>query len=258
MLRNVTLVFGAIAAASLLPSAAHSDTLVRVTGQVRDSVSDAAIASRLYIRGEDGTWYFPNSTDLRDVVRYKRKNYWDENQVEMHATLSAKPFEVELPAGEYTVIVERGKEYLPLKTKLAVDESHAQWQLRPTRWIDMAARGWYSGDLHCHRPPEELANLMIAEDLNVCFPMTYWTTIAEVPPDRGDKTSQTTLPASPVRVDATHVWCPRNTEYEIFKVGGKKHTLGAVSDSQSPHTLQAALPSTGSHCETGARRGRSH
>ena len=60
---------------------------VRVTGQVSDSVSDAAIASRLYIRGEDGTWYFPNSSDLRDVVRYERKNYWDENQVEMHATL---------------------------------------------------------------------------------------------------------------------------------------------------------------------------
>jgi hypothetical protein len=226
-LRNVTLVFGAIAAASLLPSAAHSDTLVRVTGQVRDSVSDEAIASRLYIRGEDGTWYFPNSMDLHDVVRYKRKNYWDENQVEMHATLSAKPFEIELPAGEYSVVVERGKEYLPLKTKLAVDQSHAQWQLRPTRWIDMAARGWYSGDLHCHRPPEELANLMIAEDLNVCFPLTYWTTIAEVPPDRGDKSSQNTLPAAPVRVDATRVWCPRNTEYEIFKVGEKKHTLGA-------------------------------
>jgi hypothetical protein len=28
-------------------------------------------------------------------------------------------------------------------------------------------------------------------------------------------------------VDATHVWYPRNTEYEIFKVGGKPHTLGA-------------------------------
>ena len=130
-LRNLTLMFGAIAAASLLPRAAHSDTLVRVTGQVRDSASDAAIASRLYIRGKDGTWYFPNSTDLRDVVRYKRKNYWDENQVEMHATLSAKPFEVELPAGEYAVVIERGKEYLPLKTKLAVDQSHTQWQLRP-------------------------------------------------------------------------------------------------------------------------------
>ena len=68
---------------------------------------------------------------------------------------------------------------------------------------------------------------MIAEDVNVCFPLTYWTTIAEVPPDRGDKTSQTIPPAAPVSVDATHVWCPGNTEYEIFKVGEKKHTLGA-------------------------------
>jgi hypothetical protein len=30
-----------------------------------------------------------------------------------------------------------------------------------------------------------------------------------------------------VAVDATHVWYPRNTEYEIFEVGKRKHTLGA-------------------------------
>jgi len=65
------------------------------------------------------------------------------------------------------------------------------------------------------------------EDLNVCFPLTYWTTIAELPPSRGDKTSAVTQPTAPVDVDATHVWYPRNTEYEIFKVGGREHTLGA-------------------------------
>jgi hypothetical protein len=33
--------------------------------------------------------------------------------------------------------------------------------------------------------------------------------------------------AQPVVVDPTHVWFPRNTEYEIFRSGGKQHTLGA-------------------------------
>ena len=68
---------------------------------------------------------------------------------------------------------------------------------------------------------------MLAEDLNVCFPLTYWTTLAERPPSHGDKTKPLEQPASPVAVDATHVWYPRNSEYEIFKVGGKEHTLGA-------------------------------
>jgi hypothetical protein len=180
---------------------------------------------------------------LHDVVRYERANYWDKNQVEMHATLSSKPFPIDLPAGEYTVVVERGKDYLPLTKKLTVDESRADWHLRAKRWIDMASRGWYSGDLHCHRRPDELANLMLAEDLNVCFPLTYWTTIAELPPSRGDKTDEISLPATPVKIDATHVWFPRNTEYEIFKVGGKNHTLGAflILNHRSPFQ-QTCLP----------------
>src|SRR5262245_48972138 len=100
----------------------------------------------------------------------------------------------------------------------------------------MASRGWYSGDMHCHRDLGDLANLMLAEDLNVCFPITNWTTSAEVPPRRGDKSVTTRLPTRPVAIDATHVWYPRNTEYEIFKVAGKNHTLGAflILNHRSP------------------------
>jgi hypothetical protein len=199
----------------------------QITGTVRNANSGRPLAGRVYIRGSDGRWYFPNSNTSDDVVIYERQNYWDKSQVEMHATVAAKPFSVDLPPGEYTVTAERGKEYLPLTEKRIVDKEHTQWRLSLKRWIDMAARGWYSGDVHCHRPTAELANLMRAEDLNVCLPITYWTTNAELPPSRGDKTDKTTYPAAPIAVDATHVWYPRNTEYEIFKVGGKPHTLGA-------------------------------
>jgi hypothetical protein len=200
---------------------------VRVTGKFLDAKTATPLAGRLYISGSDERWHFPGRSDANDVVVYERQNYWDKSQVEMHATVAAKPFSVDLPPGEYTVTVERGKEYLPLTKKLTVDKEHAQWRLPLTRWIDMAARGWYSGDVHCHRPTAELANLMLAEDLNVCLPITYWTTNAELPPSGGDKTDKNAYPAAPVAVDATHVWYPRNTEYEIFKVGGKPHTLGA-------------------------------
>lgn len=33
------------------------------------------------------------------------------------------------------------------------------------RWIDMEARGWYTGDLHVHRPAEVMAETLLAEDL---------------------------------------------------------------------------------------------
>jgi hypothetical protein len=218
-------------------------TVAPISADVRDSASGEIIPCRLYVRGADGTWHFPVPSGLHDVVRYERANYWDKTQVEMHATLAAKPFKIDLPAGEYTVVVERGKDYLPLTRKITVDESRAEWHLGAVRWIDMASRGWYSGDLHCHRRPDDLANLMLAEDLNVCFPLTYWTTIAELPPSRGDKTADISLSPTPVKIDATHVWYPCNTEYEIFKVGGKGHTLGAflILNHRSPFQ-QNCLP----------------
>jgi hypothetical protein len=211
----------------LAPCPVLSDETLSVTGDVKDDDSGTAIASRVYIQGADGTWYFPNPASPGDVVRYERRNYWDKSQMEMHATVAAKPFAVDLRAGDYTITVERGKEYLPLETKVSVDRGRTTWHLRPVRWIDMASRGWYSGDVHCHRSPGELANLMLAEDLNVCFPLTYWTTAAELPPSRGDKTAAANIPEDLVVIDKTHVWYPRNTEYEIFTVGKNRHTLGA-------------------------------
>ncbi len=200
---------------------------VHVAGGVVDAATGAEVACRLYIQAADGAWHFPTAAEPGDMVRYERANYWDPTQVEMHATLSARPFTADLPAGQYAVTVERGKEYAPLQTNLTVDAEHSYWRLELKRWIDMPARGWYSGDVHCHRALAELPNLMLAEDLNVCFPETDWTTLAELPPSRGDKSVTDPRPVESVAVDATHVWSTRNTEYEIFKVAGREHTLGA-------------------------------
>jgi hypothetical protein len=92
----------------------------------------------------------------------------------------------------------------------------------------MASRGWFSGDTHAHRKPAELPNVMLAEDLNAALTMVYWTTDADVPPNRSDRNFKGDFPAAPVEVDATHVYYPRNTEYEIFTTAKRPHTLGAL------------------------------
>jgi hypothetical protein len=213
---------------------------VEVSADVRDASTGKTIASRVYILGANGTWHFPRAAGATDAVRFERENYWDKAQVEKHTTLAAKLFNISLPAGKYTVTVERGKEYLPLIEKLTVDASQHHWDLRLTRWIDMASRGWYSGDGHCHRSLDELPNLMLAEDVNVCFPLTYWTTSAEQSPEHGDKTTKVNLATTPMTIDANHIWYPRNTEYEIFKVGGKEHTLGAflILNHRTPFNMR--------------------
>src|SRR5919109_462092 len=47
-------------------------------------------------------------------------------------------------------------------------------QLRPDRWIDMNARGWYSADLHNHRKLEDVPALLLAEDLNLAPTLVDW------------------------------------------------------------------------------------
>ncbi|MHC4177444.1 MAG: CehA/McbA family metallohydrolase, partial [Planctomycetota bacterium] len=46
--------------------------------------------------------------------------------------------------------------------------------VRLKRIADLATRGWYSGDLHVHRPVEDMKLLMRAEDLHVAPVITWW------------------------------------------------------------------------------------
>jgi hypothetical protein len=104
--------------------------------------------------------------------------------VEMHTTLAAHPFRLDLPPGEYTVAVERGKEYLPWSRQVAVGTEPVKATLRRKRWTDRPARGWYSGETHVHRSLAELPNAMLAGDRNVALPLRYRVTEAFAAPGR--------------------------------------------------------------------------
>jgi len=84
-------------------------------------------------------------------------------------------FAVKVPAGKVRLRVERGPEYLPLTTELAVEAGQSvQLPVKLARWIDMNERGWYSGDLHVHRPPADMPLLLRADDLNLAPVLTHW------------------------------------------------------------------------------------
>ena len=87
-----------------------------------------------------------------------------------------------LPAGDYDVTYGRGPEYRVLSRKMTVPPetpSHKEtFQLR--RWIDMADKGWFSGDHHIHAAgcahyespvegvkPPDMMRQVLGEDLNV-------------------------------------------------------------------------------------------
>jgi hypothetical protein len=89
--------------------------------------------------------------------------------------VAAGQCEIELPAGSSSVRVDRGAEYLPVELKFGPDNgTAAERTVRLRRWVDMAARGWWSGDLHVHRPPSDMPVLMEAADLHFAPVITRW------------------------------------------------------------------------------------
>jgi peptidoglycan/xylan/chitin deacetylase (PgdA/CDA1 family) len=202
---------------------------VLVEGEVVDDGSGKPLPARLYIHDADGIWHFPKSAfALGSAVRYERRNWINTNVVEMHTMLSAHPFRVELLPGRYSFTVERGKEFFPETREVMVEQGLSKLLFRLRRWVNMAERGWFSGDTHVHRDPAELPGTMLAEDVNVALPLLDWTTVSTVAPSAGERSYQEDYGDGPVRIDAAHVWHPRNTEYEIFRTGNTNHTLGAL------------------------------
>ncbi len=220
-------VLGLLVALFARPAAAQT---VPVYGDITDAATGKPVAARLYLRNDtDGKWHFPKSVPpFGSAVRYEKRSGFNTNATEFHTTLSAHQWVAELPPGSYTAVVERGKEYLPLTNRFTVAGKPVEVKLPLKRWVNMAERGWFSGDAHNHRAPAELESAMLAEDVNVALPMIDWTTVDTMPPSLSDKNMKGSFGAKPVVVDPTHVWFPRNTEYEIFRSGGKAHTLGAL------------------------------
>src|SRR5262249_24013480 len=120
---------------------------------------------------------------------------------------------------------------------------------------DMAKLGWYSGDTHVHRSLDELPNLQLAEDLNVAFPLLDWTREAFVSPLAARKEPFQDAAPQPVYIDATHVYYPRNTEYELFTVNKKPHTLGAFFALNHQTVLDVGAPPVGGIAERIHREG---
>jgi hypothetical protein len=200
-----------------------------ITGRVVDAETGAPLAARVYVQSADGARFLVKVGAAEgSAIPYGKTNWINPRSVEVHTTVSAHPFRASLPAGQYVFTAERGKEYLPVTEHVQVSNAPVNVRLQLRRWINMAERGWFSGETHLHRTMDELRNVVLAEDLNVSFPLSFWITKAFTAPGSGDRNLPNEAPAELVRVDDTHWIWPRNTEYEIFTVGAKQHTLGAL------------------------------
>jgi hypothetical protein len=84
-------------------------------------------------------------------------------------------FETVLPAGTAELQVVKGMEYAPVRRAVNLAKSDASLTIRLANPFSMAAKGWYSGDVHIHPnlfgddriQPADVLFMAQAEDLNV-------------------------------------------------------------------------------------------
>jgi hypothetical protein len=157
--------------------------------------------ARFYLTDSSGKPWTPNG-----AIGYSRRG-------EDHFIMPGG-FEIHLPAGTYTLGVERGPEYIPIRESFHAREGEEKLlRAAPRRWIDMNRLGWYSGDLHNHRRPEHMPLLLLAEDLNIAPTLTDW-----IWDDRPNSKPPETGPAMQ-QVDASHVYSVIDKEVERLKSG---------------------------------------
>ncbi len=128
--------------------------------EIREKGRSTPTSCRVHLTASDGESYYATNG-----VEYQRDSHFTIDGV----------FEIELPAGDASILIEKGKEYRSIFehiTMAAGQMKTVEYELE--RWINMAELGWYSGEFHIHRNLDEMAHLILAEDLNVAPDLTVW------------------------------------------------------------------------------------
>ena len=133
----LTFVLSLTAGLAPVESGEASGAEPRRKARVRLLRDDAPAAARVSVVGGDGKPYAPVGAAIRETKRGESYFYADGS------------FDVELPPGRVRMEFRGGIEAIP--QTLTLDAETATELTVPMRpWVDMAARGWYSGDSHVH------------------------------------------------------------------------------------------------------------
>ncbi len=154
---------------------AEGERMIRLS--IVDEDTKLAIPARIYLNSEVGSaYYFSVDHSLGSAVNYDKQNWINKQSIEYHTTVSAHSCLAKVPTGKYLLTIESGKSYRGFVRDIVVADDDIELVVPLKRWNDPAARKWYSGDTHVHRTIEELRNVVLAEDINVAFPLTHWVT----------------------------------------------------------------------------------
>jgi hypothetical protein len=123
-----------------------------------DKASGKPIAARMHLKDAAGK-----------PVKPPQAPFWRDHFV-FDGTIT-----LELPPANYTFELECGPEYKLATGNFRIQRDSSDTKLvEMERFVDMKKEGWWSGDLHIHRPLADIELLMRAEDLHVGPVITWW------------------------------------------------------------------------------------
>jgi hypothetical protein len=132
------------------------------TGEVHFTIYDAAsgetVPCRIHLVNSEGKPQLPNHLP----------SFYDHFCCDGNEAL-------DLPAGKYQYVIERGPEYKRYSGSFEINNGGlTEVTQKIHRISDMASMGFWSGELHIHRPVKDIELLMQAEDLHVAPVLTWW------------------------------------------------------------------------------------
>lgn len=137
-----------------------------------DAATRALLPARLSVRLADGRHVAPDDAWMHGDEGFDRA----QRLFEFNYFHADAPVTITIPAGDATIEATHGLEYAHTTRTVAVRAGETTTVHVPlTRIDDLAARGWYSGDLHVHmnyggtyrNTPSRLVRQARAEDLRV-------------------------------------------------------------------------------------------
>jgi hypothetical protein len=156
MLRSTTMLAAATIwlGLSAVATAATGELEVRVV----DAESGQPLAARMHLKDAKGK-----------PVKPPKVPFWKDHFVFNGVIV------LELNTGMYTFELETGPEYRIQTGYFQIDRGATDTKsVSMSRFVDMKKEGWWSGDLHIHRAPEDMDLLMRAEDLHIGPVITWW------------------------------------------------------------------------------------
>jgi hypothetical protein len=130
----------------------------RVTIRVTEKATGKVMPARIHLKDSSGKAHQP-----------KQLPFWRDHFV------CTGEVQLDLAAGDYSIEVERGPEFSSHQgTFTAPASGTTNITAALERIADLAAEGWWSGELHVHRAIADAELLMRAEDLHIAQFITWW------------------------------------------------------------------------------------